>query len=990
LDDQAPSPARETPAFLANCGDIGRLIAAFDWAATPLGPIPDWPQSLRHTVALMLRSPAPMALLWGQQGILLYNEGYAAIAGRRHPEILGMPALAAWPEAADLNAQVLATCLAGGTLSFKDRHLTLSRNGAPEDVWLDVAYSPALDDDNRPAGALVVVTETTQRVLADERLRIAQAAGRFGAFEWFPHEGRSVVSDTYREIFGLSPDEQVTDETLLAMIPEQDRARTGNRRLGLRGNPLSYAEYRIRHPATGDIRWIARRGEILPSGPDAAPRYIGVAWDITERKQAELQDNFLASFSDRLRDVTDARTVLDVASEMLGRHLAAGRVGYGEIDDGGLYCTVERDWTDGVMPSIAGRHAMDAFGSKVANQLRRGETIRVADAWADPRLQEPGLAEAYATISTRARLVVPLIRDGAFVGLMFAQCMQPRAWSDADVEVIEAVAARTWDSVQRARAEQRLRDSEANFRLLAEAVPLQVWQAGPDGRVFWVNDYTCAYTGEARPDLYRDDWARLIYPEDMQRTVAWYGALIADGIGGGIEYRMRRADGAFRWHIVRVMPIRGANGQIIRWIGTSTDIEDQRRALADQVRANAMLEERVEERTRALRETEAALRQSQKMEAIGQLTGGIAHDFNNLLASVIGALQLIRRRLQRSFPADDTRVAELNRFMDAAIASSHRGAALIHRLLAFARRQALDTKPVDVAALLHGMDDLLRRTLGEQVHLGIDVPPECWPAMTDPNQLESAILNLAINARDAMQAGGRLSIAAACVALDAISAAGCGNLQPGDYVAISVADTGAGMPAEVIEKAFDPFFTTKPPGQGTGLGLSMVYGFTHQSGGHVAINSVVGHGTTITLYLPRATASVASPAAVAGVVPRGAGQTVLVVEDVPAVRMLIVEVLRDLGYAPIEAADANTALPVIDGDGAIDLLVSDVGLPGLSGCEIADHARARRPGLKVLFVTGYAEDEAIRGGGLGPDTAVITKPFEIDVLAAKISDMMNA
>jgi PAS domain S-box-containing protein len=986
LDDQATTTAPEAVAFLADCGDIGRRIAAFDWAATPLGPIPAWPHSLRHTVALMLRSPAPMALMWGAQGILLYNEGYAAIAGGRHPAILGMKALAAWPEAADLNAQVIATCRAGRALSFKDRHLTLHRNGAPEDVWLDIAYSPVLGDDDRPAGALAVITETTQRVLADERLRIAQAAGRFGAFEWFPHEARSVVSTTYREIYGLAADEEATDARLLAMIPEQDRDRTGNRRLGQGGNPLAYTEYRIRHPASGDIRWIARRGEMLPGGADTPPRYIGVAWDITEKKQAELQAAFLAALSDRLRDLTDARAVLDVASEMLGRHLAAGRVGYGEMDADTAHCTVERDWTDGVMPSIAGRHAMDAFGRRVADQLRRGETIRVNDALTDPRLQEPGLAEAYAIISTRARLVVPLIRDGSFVGLMFAQCTEPRVWSDADVEVIEAVAARTWDSVQRARAEQRLRDSEANFRLLAEAVPLQVWQAGPDGRVFWVNDYTCTYTGEARADLYRDDWARLIYPDDMQRTIAWYGQLIAEGIGGGIEYRMRRADGTFRWHIVRVMPIRGTAGQIIRWIGTSTDIEDQRRALADQVRVNAMLEERVEERTRALRETEAALRQSQKMEAIGQLTGGIAHDFNNLLASIIGALQLIRRRLARNFPADDTRVTELHRFMDGAIASAHRGAALIHRLLAFARRQALDTKPVDVAALLHGMDDLLRRTLGEQVQLGIDVPAECWPAMTDANQLESAILNLAINARDAMQPGGKLTIAAACVALDAVH----GNLEPGDYVAISVADTGAGMPAEVIEKAFDPFFTTKPAGQGTGLGLSMVYGFMRQSGGHVDINSVVGQGTTITLYLPRAAAPAAAAAvATIGAAPLGSGQTVLVVEDVPAVRMLIVEVLRDLGYAPIETADADTALPVIDGDGAIDLLVSDVGLPGLNGCQIADHARAKRPGLKVLFVTGYAEDEAIRGGTLAPGTAVITKPFEIDALAAKISDMMK-
>jgi CheY-like chemotaxis protein len=372
------------------------------------------------------------------------------------------------------------------------------------------------------------------------------------------------------------------------------------------------------------------------------------------------------------------------------------------------------------------------------------------------------------------------------------------------------------------------------------------------------------------------------------------------------------------------------------------------------------------------------------MEAIGQLTGGIAHDFNNLLTGIIGALDLIKRRIATG------RTGDLDRFMDAATGSALSAAALTHRLLAFARRQSLDTKPVDVRGLVQGMEELLRRTLGEQVRLAIDAGPGCWFAMTDPNQLESAILNLAINARDAMPDGGNLRISTENLRIGAPQTGVRDPLEPGDYIGVTVSDTGIGMPEHVIDKVFEPFFTTKPPGQGTGLGLSMVYGFARQSGGRVGIASMPGQGTSVTITLPRAPQAAEDATPAAGAAPMGAGETVMVVEDVAAVRMLIIDVLHDLGYRTIEAADAAEALPVIESGRAIDLLISDVGLPGVGGRQLADQARARRPGLRVLFLTGYAEHATTRSGFLDDGMALMTKPFAVETLAAKISEMMAA
>jgi CheY-like chemotaxis protein/nitrogen-specific signal transduction histidine kinase len=385
-----------------------------------------------------------------------------------------------------------------------------------------------------------------------------------------------------------------------------------------------------------------------------------------------------------------------------------------------------------------------------------------------------------------------------------------------------------------------------------------------------------------------------------------------------------------------------------------------------------------------LKATEEALLQSQKMEAVGQLTGGIAHDFNNLLTGIVGSLDLLQTRLNQG------RTDNVARYIDAAMTSANRAAALTHRLLAFARRQPLIPKAIDVNQLVVSLEDLLRRTIGETIDLEIAAPDALWRTLCDPNQLESALLNLAINARDAMPDGGKLIITTSNVRLDGMTA-DSPALSPGDYICIGVTDTGVGMSAEVAARAFDPFFTTKPIGQGTGLGLSMIYGFARQSNGHVTIVSKLSQGTSIKLYLPRHRGELPAEHASEAIAAEHAatGETVLVVEDEPVVRGVILEMLEEQGYRTLEAIDGPSGLKILRSSERIDLLLTDVGLPGMNGRQVADQARETRPDLKILFITGYAENVAIADGFLQPGMEMITKPFDLDNLARRIRAMIS-
>jgi len=446
-----------------------------------------------------------------------------------------------------------------------------------------------------------------------------------------------------------------------------------------------------------------------------------------------------------------------------------------------------------------------------------------------------------------------------------------------------------------------------------------------------------------------------------------------------LELSSPRPDGARRDAEFRYIPRFQEDGRVDGIHLFATDITERKESLQAAQRFAATLERKVAERTAALQaevqarsESETALRQAQKMEAVGQLTGGIAHDFNNMLTSIIGALDIINVRLQ------DGRMDNLDRMIRAASDAANRAAALTQRLLAFSRRQSLDPKPVDLNALVQSMELLLIQTLGERIQVRLDLAPTLGKAMVDANQLESALLNLSINARDAMPDGGQLRIATRCASTAphmredvAASAAG--------HVVLEVADTGVGMDAGVKERVFEPFFTTKPLGQGTGLGLSMIYGFVQQSNGYIDLQSAPGKGTTVALYLPAAPSRDAvAETPSAGRAPKGEGQQILVVEDDDQVRFLVSYLLEELGYCVTTARDATAAMPILSSSEQVDLLISDVGLPGMNGRQLAELMRQGRPSVPVLFMTGYAESAAVQSEFLGENMAIITKPFALD------------
>lgn len=463
-------------------------------------------------------------------------------------------------------------------------------------------------------------------------------------------------------------------------------------------------------------------------------------------------------------------------------------------------------------------------------------------------------------------------------------------------------------------------------------------------------------------DVVGKPFADFIVADDLAPSNEALATALSEGDLVGFENRFRTIDGGSRWvswHTAMEDGLVYAYGR---------DVTEQK--IADEALATA----------------EDALRQSQKMEAVGQLTGGIAHDFNNLLQGINGSLEIMQKRLEEG------RTLDISRWLEGAKASADRAAALTHRLLAFSRRQPLDPRPVSVNPLIRAMEDLLGRTLGENIKVAVDFECDLWGTRCDPNQLESAILNLVINARDAMPEGGSVTIRTRNCRFDGAEAEGRRELVPGDYVCINVEDSGVGMDKATIERAFEPFFTTKPLGQGTGLGLSMIYGFARQSEGRVEIHSEPGRGSSISIFLPRCMNEGAVRPRVASQEPDAAaasGEVVLVVEDDPVVRGLIREVLAELGYTALEATDGPEGLRILQSDERVDLLVTDIGLPGLNGRQIADAARAHRPDLKVLFMTGYAENAALPTGFLERGVAMVTKPFAMDKFACQVQSMID-
>ena len=950
-------------------------------ADTPLGAPQDWSHALRTMARVVLDAPLPMFLLWGTARVLLYNPAFAPLAGMRHPHAFGAPVAAAWPELWRWDENVFEAEYRGAVMSFKDQHLV----GTDADTWFDLFYTPVRDDDGRIGGVLCNVVETTRRVLAErtrdkeqqsvqqltrtlarersaatelagqlreesqllkslfeqapgfmaltrgaehvfefanasymhlagkrdlvgrrvvdafpeivgqgflalldtcfstgesyigknveillenqadepaeqrlldfvyqpvrdssgavtgifvegvdvterasaeERLRIAHEAGGIGTFEWFPATDELIASNTYRALWGLPPGVELTAQMVVDLVEPEDRRLLGNATEENRSNPLAYAEFRIRRADTGAKRWLARRGEVLGDGISRLRRYVGVAFDITERK---LVEEALASTERQVYENTEfIRLLLDSTEE-----------GFYSVDRSGATTLCNR----GFLRMLGFRHEADALGRKLHEVIHHSH----ADGSAYPR----------------------------------------------------------------------------------DECPI----------------YLAAQTGEAAH----------VEHEFFYRT---------DGSRFPVEYR--------------VHPI-WRDGQLQGALCTFVDISERVDSV-DQLRIlNDTLEHRVIEEIDRRARAEEALHQSQKMEAIGQLTGGVAHDFNNVLQIIGGNLQL----LQSHLGADPVATKRL----ETATAAVIRGAKLSSQLLAFARRQPLQPIVINLGRLVQDMNDLLRRALGESIEIETTIADGLWNTLADPSQIENVILNLAINSRDAMEGGGRLKIVVANALLDASSV---GDAVPtGDYVLLEVSDTGAGMSPEILQKAFEPFFTTKAEGEGTGLGLSMAYGFVKQSHGHIKIDSEPEQGTTIRIYLPRSN-EIEAPLQLAPRGPvEGGSETILVVEDDTGVQATVVDTLTTLGYRVLRANDGASALAMLRGGASIDLLFTDVVMPGpLRSPELARQARLLMPDLAVLFTSGYTQDAIVHGGRLDPGVDLLSKPYRRDQLARKIRNSL--
>ena len=1082
------TPAEFPDTWPAGSGEVAKRIRKMVWDKTALGPCETWPQSLKTALNLVLPAQVEMALFWGPDKLAFYNDAYALLIGDKHPQALGQPSGECWSDLwVDIEPLLLDVWASGETFSAQDWPFSISRLGHRTTAYFDISFSAVRDETGAVAGALCIVNETTQRLLdekaladREEALRAEQEFARLllnstsEGFYALDRSGATTLCNaaflkmlgyaSADEVLGqkLQPDirppqaDKVLDAEAVSLI--QSAAQTG---LSVRKEGVRfYRQDGTDFPVDYCVEPIWRLGVldgVICTFSDISERLVTQQ----VRKAREKAESNLREMHGQLRlaeaaggigsFLVEIKTSLIMASDEFFKLFGL------PVSPTVTTGTIEALVVSGDL-HVVSTHASRQSGDALLNVEYR---IKKADT-GDIRW-----------IARRAEFV----RDDGGAPVWMRGVVQ--------------------DVTERKLAEVTLQESEARFRVLAQAVPNQVWSATPEGKLDWVNQKVIDYSGLDEDHLLGDNWAQLVHPADLPRVSAEWQCALENKARYETEFRVRRYDGVYRWHLSRALP--AVSEGKTRWMGSNTDIEEQKANQVALAQRNVTLEERVEERTRdrdriwllstdlilvagfdgriksanpawkkllgweehelvgkvlmqlvheddrkrtsaelqslaagqttqrfenryrhkdgsyrpvswsavpdnedihavgrdisleresalALAEAEERLRQSQKMEAIGQLTGGIAHDFNNLLQGISGCIEVVRGRLASG------RLEDIDHFMDSATNSARRAAALIHRLLAFARRQSLESKTVDINRLVSSMEELMRRTLGEHIELVVAFGDGVWFARSDDNQLESAVLNLAVNARDAMPNGGTLTIRTANATLDQRYASLHEGLQPGDYVVISVSDTGIGMPPDVLARVFEPFFTTKPIGQGTGLGLSMIYGFAKQSGGHVRIHSQVGQGTEVSLYLPRHPDDAAQEATQALPVNRlqGEGETLLVVEDDPAVRMIVLDELNELGYTTLEAIDGPTAIPILQSSQKIDLMISDVGLPGMNGRQIAEIGRQHRPHLPVLFMTGYAQNAASRSEFLAPGMEMIAKPFSMDEMAAKIRDMLNA
>jgi PAS domain S-box-containing protein len=863
---------------------------------------------------------------------------------------------------------------------------------------------------------------------AEEKLRLAETASGFGTFELNTSSGSCECSAQVGLLFGVTlaePNPRLAFWERQIFVDDVPKLHAALKEAQQSGR--FYCEFRVRHP-DGSIHWLAGKGT-AEAGNGQAAIVRGAFYEITERKALEVR---LLSLNEtleaRVTDVREEARTLEVLNntgvavsaeldlERLVQMVTDAGVELSHAQFGAFFYNVVSGSGEAyTLYTLSGapREAFEKFpmprNTAVFEPTFRGRgPVRSGDILADPRYGHSapyhGMPEGHLPV--RSYLAVPVIsRAGEVLGGLFFGHAQPHVFTQRAERIVMALAAQAAVAIDNARlyqtsqreiearrqaeeelknlnetleqrAEQRgaelaksistLEDTERRFRLLVEGVTdYAIYMLDPNGYIVNWNPGAERAKGYRREEIIGAHFSVFYTPNDREAGIPDKALGIAAKTGKYESEGWRvRKDGTTFWAGAVLNAIQSPEGELLGFAKITRDLTERRAA---------------DERAR----------QVQKMEGIGQITGGVAHDFNNLLTIIIGNLETLERNLNR----DTLDRARLLRSANNAMRGARRAESLTQRLLAFSRQQPLEPKPVDVGRLVTSMTDLLRRTLGEQVTIETVLSGGVWRANADPNQLEVAILNLAVNARDAMPDGGKLTIETANVHLDEKYAASQAEVLPGQYVMIAVTDSGCGMTPEVKAKAFDPFFTTKDVGHGTGLGLSQVYGFVKQSRGHVKIYSEVGEGTTIKLYLPRVHGAAAVEEATPDApVARGEeGEAVLVVEDDADVRSYSSETLRELGYKVIEAENAHTALKALEAFPEVRVLFTDIGLPGgMNGRELADEARSRRPALKVLFTTGYARNAIVHDGRLDPGVELITKPFTQAALASKLRDIFDA